>query len=231
MKYRHIFFDLDHTLWDFAHNAQQTLAQLYQLHMLEQKTGVSFEEFYQGYEQHNLRLWEAYRNHQISREELQWKRMWLALQEIHYPDEKLAYQLGEDFLKVLPQQSQLMPGAKELLDYLSAKHYHLHILTNGFPEIQELKLKSAGIEHYFESVITSADAGCLKPDLGFFAYAFAHTNAHPRESLMIGDDAEVDIQGAQQAGMDQVYFNPLQLGSPISATYIISHLDELKHIL
>jgi len=132
MKYQHIFFDLDHTLWDFAHNAKQTLAQLYAEYMLEKKTGIGFDKFYQGYAYHNERLWEAYRHHQISRDELQWKRMWLALQEINYPDESLAIQMGEYFLKILPRQSQLMPGSKEILDYLKSKDYHLHILTNGF---------------------------------------------------------------------------------------------------
>ncbi|MBX6380586.1 MAG: noncanonical pyrimidine nucleotidase, YjjG family [Thermoflavifilum aggregans] len=231
MKYQHIFFDLDHTLWDFAHNAKQTLAQLYAEYMLEKKTGIGFDKFYQGYAYHNERLWEAYRHHQISRDELQWKRMWLALQEINYPDESLAIQMGEYFLKILPRQSQLMPGSKEILDYLKSKDYHLHILTNGFPEIQELKLQSAGIDRYFDHVITSAEAGCLKPDLQFFLYALKHTQADPNESLMIGDDMEVDIEGARQAGMDQVYFNPTGHLETSTATYTIKHLQELKQIL
>ena len=231
MKYRHLFFDLDHTLWDFARNAELTLEQLYENYSLEEKTGADFNSFYQSYQQHNLRLWEAYRNHQISREELQWKRMWLALQEIHYPDETLAARLGEDFLKALPHQSQLMPGARDILDYLMDKHYHLHILTNGFPEIQGLKLQRAGIAHYFEHVITSADAGCLKPELSFFRYALTRIQANAEESLMIGDDVEADIVGAQQAGIDQVYFNPDQHQCTVSATYIIHHLEDLKRIL
>ncbi|MCL6523609.1 MAG: YjjG family noncanonical pyrimidine nucleotidase [Thermoflavifilum sp.] len=231
MKYIHLFFDLDHTLWDFEHNARLSLHQLYEEYQLAQKTGYAFIQFYQSYVLHNQQLWEDYRKQLISREELQWKRMWLALADIQYPDEKLAYELGKAFLELLPHQSQLIPGAKETLDYLSHKPYQMHILTNGFPEIQGLKLQQAGIAHYFAHVITSAEAGCLKPDTQFFRYALQQTKAQAVESIMIGDDWEADICGARQAGMDQVFFNPRQISISEQPTYMIVHLDELKQIL
>jgi putative hydrolase of the HAD superfamily len=231
MAYEHIFFDLDHTLWDFETNARLTLEELFVQHQLETRGIPSFDHFHQTYTVHNDKLWERFRNGFIKREELRWKRMWLTLLDYKISDELLAKKIGEDFLAVLPTKASLFPGTVEILDYLKNKNYPLHLITNGFETTQYLKLKHAGIDQYFTYVITSEMAGSLKPHREIFDYALQKVNTTADKAIMIGDTLEVDILGAQNVGMDQVYFNPAVPPNGIQPTYVIQHLLELKNIL
>src|SRR4051812_27192630 len=144
MKYRHLFFDLDHTLWDFDANAKLTLTELY--HELElEKSGVhDFNLFYSSYLLHNEKLWARYRNGHIKAEELRWKRMWHTLLEFRIGDEKLAKIMGARFLDLLPTRNLLFPGTVNTLTYLRDKGYQLHLITNGFEETQHNKLRNSG---------------------------------------------------------------------------------------
>jgi putative hydrolase of the HAD superfamily len=231
MAYEHIFFDLDHTLWDFETNARLTLEELFVQHQLETRGVPSFDHFHQTYTVHNDKLWKRFRNGFIKREELRWKRMWLTLLDYKISDELLAKKIGEDFLAVLPTKASLFPGTVEILDYLENKNYPLHLITNGFETTQYLKLKHAGIDQYFTHVITSEMAGSLKPHREIFDYALQKVNTTAEKAIMIGDTLEVDILGAQNVGMDQVYFNPAVPPNGIQPTYVIQHLLELKNIL
>ncbi|UYQ92730.1 YjjG family noncanonical pyrimidine nucleotidase [Chitinophaga horti] len=230
MKYKHIFFDLDHTLWDFETNATQTLQRLYELNTLCDRGISSFDDFYARYSVHNERLWDRFRKGFINRKELRFKRFWLTFLEYKIADDKLCNLMSEQFLELLPTQTALFPYAIEVLDYLAAKNYPLHLITNGFEETQHLKMKHAGIHHYFTHVITSESAGSLKPHREIFDYAMAKAGTTAAESIMIGDTLDVDILGAQNVGMDQVYFGPAK-ASPVVPTYSIACLSELKKIL
>ena len=231
MKYKHIFFDLDHTLWDFDANARQTLEQLHVDLRLVDKGIHDFELFYTNYLAHNEKLWERYRKGYIKQEELRLKRMWLSLLDFKIADEELAQELSNLFLQLLPTRTILFPDCIEVLDYLENKGYHLHLITNGFEKTQHSKLNSCGLNRFFEVVVTSEISNSLKPQKEIFEYALEKTGATVNESVMIGDSVEVDIQGAMTVGMDQVHVNYNRTEQVVKPTYTIYHLKELETIL
>ena len=232
MKYKHIFFDLDHTLWDFEANAYLVLQQLYNAHNLEGRGVPSFEQFHRTYMVHNDKLWDRFRKGFITRHDLRTKRFRLTLIDFKIGDEKLSEALSDQFLEILPTQTALFPHAKEVLEYLATKNYPIHLITNGFEDTQLKKLKSSGIDHFFTHIITSETAGSLKPYKEIFEYAITKAEATTDTSIMIGDALEIDILGAFNVGMDQVYFNPLVPATEeIRPTYTIQSLHELREIL
>jgi putative hydrolase of the HAD superfamily len=230
MKYKHLFFDLDHTLWDFEANSRQTLAELYTTLRLREKGVDDFDLFHKQYLVHNEKLWSRYRKGFIKVDELRWKRMWLTLLEFKIGDEKLAREMGVVFLELLPTRTILFPYAMEILKYLSNKKYALHLITNGFEKTQYSKLKNAGLDIFFTEVITSEGSNSLKPHKAIFDYALLKANAQLKESIMLGDDLEADIEGARNAGMDQVYINHLNKEPDVRPTYTVSSLKELENI-
>jgi putative hydrolase of the HAD superfamily len=230
MKYKHLFFDLDHTLWDFEANARLTLHELYHGQQLINHGVHDFEMFYTNYIIHNNRLWEKYRLGQIKADELRWKRMALTLLDFKNGSELLARDLGDRFLALLPSRTLLFPFAIEMLQYLTDKGYDLHLITNGFEQTQHSKLKYSGISKYFKEVITSEGSNSIKPKKEIFEYAFMKAKALPGDSIMIGDSIEADIQGAINAGIDQVYVNHINEVVEIKPTYTIYSLSELQTI-
>jgi putative hydrolase of the HAD superfamily len=230
MQYKHLFFDLDHTLWDFEANSRQTLEELYHNLRLQERGVHSFDDFFSRYIVHNDKLWERYRNGYIKVGELRWKRMWLTLLDFKIGDEPLARKMDVLFLDALPTRKILFPYAIEILDYLTQKGYQLHLITNGFEKTQLSKIENAGLSGYFGEVITSEGANSLKPHKEIFEYAFRKTGAEPAESIMLGDSIEADIQGAMNAGIDQVYVNHLGIEPEIRPTYTIYSLKELEKI-
>lgn len=231
MKYRHLFFDLDHTLWDFDANARATLEHLHTELKLHDRGVHDFELFYKNYLVHNENLWSRYRSGQIRQEELRLKRMWLALLDFKIADEALAREMSKLFLQLLPTRTLLFPHTREVLDYLSGKGYQMHIITNGFEEVQLNKLRSCTIDQYFKQVITSEGSNSLKPKPEIFLYAMQKAGATVAESLMIGDSPDIDIAGAVSVGMDSVHVNHLSKEKCPQATYTIFHLEELEQIL
>ena len=230
MKYKHLFFDLDHTLWDFEANARATLQELHVALQLGKRGINDFELFHKNYLAHNEKLWERYRNGYIKQEELRVKRMWLALLDFKIADEELAKELSTRFLDLLPTRTILFPYTKEILQYLRDKHYVLHLITNGFEKTQHNKLMFAGLKPFFNKVITSEGSGSLKPNKEIFQFALQKCNASLGESIMIGDSIEVDIIGAMNAGMDQVYVNHVGVNPTVKPTYTVNSLKELEKI-
>ncbi|MFY0252976.1 YjjG family noncanonical pyrimidine nucleotidase [Chitinophaga sp. 30R24] len=231
MKYKHLFFDLDHTLWDFETNEQETLLELYNSHNLADRGVPSFEAFSVSYVGHNERLWDRFRKGFITRKDLRDKRFRLTLLDFRIGDEVLTQRLCEGFLQILPYKKALFPHTKETLEYLAGKGYPMHMITNGFEETQLLKMKNAEIDHYFTHIITSEMAGSLKPYREIFDFAMAKAGTNASESIMIGDALELDIKGAHSVGMDQVYFNPAKPAVDFQPTYVINGLHELRDIL
>ncbi|MGV3530032.1 MAG: YjjG family noncanonical pyrimidine nucleotidase [Flavisolibacter sp.] len=230
MKYKHLFFDLDHTLWDFDANARQTLEQLHIDLKLVDRGIANFDEFYKNYLLHNEKLWARYRNGYIKQEELRIKRMWLTLLDFKVADETLARQLSEMFLQLLPSRTLLFPDTIEVLNNLRKKNYQMHIITNGFEKTQQGKLKNSGLDQYFEVVVTSESSNSLKPKPEIFEHALRQTKASVEESIMIGDSMEVDIAGARNAGMDQVHVNFNKQEQEFKPTYTVHTLKELERI-
>lgn len=231
MKYKHLFFDLDHTLWDFEANAKETLQELYVFNDLNGRGITDFEKFFSQYSHHNTRLWDKYTKGTIRHEELKWKRMWLALLDFKIADEPLSKNMSVQFLERLPTKKNLFPYTIEILTYLKNKGYRLHLITNGFDITQKSKLENAGLTDFFVEVITSETSQALKPNKEIFDYAITQCGTCCEESIMIGDNLDADIQGGINAGMDTVFVNHTNIEPHIRPTYIIHHLKELEDIL
>ena len=231
MKYKHIFFDLDHTLWDFDANAKNTLEELYQNLHLAARGVDDFQHFYTQYLMHNEKLWSRYRKGLIAQADLRIKRMRNTLLDFNIIDENLANELNIQFLKYLPTRNILFPDTFLLLDYLKEKNYQLHLITNGFEDVQHQKIKNALLTPYFSEVITSEKSKSLKPHPEIFQYAINAAQAQIAESIMIGDDIEADIKGAANLGMDQIWVNHIKKETEYIPTFVVSDLAAVKKIL
>jgi putative hydrolase of the HAD superfamily len=229
--YRHIFFDLDHTLWDFDTNAKHALTELYGDFSLQSRVSCTFDDFYKQYLIHNELLWSRYQKGFISAEELKWKRMWRTLLDFKIADEELAKNISSRFLQILPTKKTVFPHTFEILQYLVNKKYTLHLITNGFEKTQWSKLKNSGLDIYFTQVITSESSNSLKPKKEIFDYALKLSGSALQESIMIGDNLEADIQGALNAGWDCVYVNHINaVCDTLKPTYTVTHLNQLESI-
>ncbi len=231
MKYKDIFFDLDHTLWDFETNSSLTLQALFNEYDLTVRDIPSFADFHAVYKEHNHRLWDKYSKGLIKQDELRWKRMSYSLLDFKIGDEKLAKEMSARYLTILPDQKALFEYSIEILNYLQNKGYRLHIVSNGFEEVQHNKLIKSGIKKYFSTIITSEGCNATKPNKEIFEAALHAAGAIVSESIMIGDNPEADIQGAINAGMDSILVNHTNISTLILSTYTITHLKELEDIL
>ena len=231
MAYKDLFFDLDHTLWDFETNSKETLQELYTTHRLADLGIVDFDGFYSTYSAHNHRLWDRYTKGFIKQEELRWKRVYLSLLDFKVANEPLAKEMSQAYLEILPNKKHLFPYTIEILEYLKQKDYKMHLITNGFESVQFKKIKNSGIADYFTEVITSEASNSLKPQKEIFEYALKNAKATVAESIMIGDNESADIQGGINIGMDTIFVNHIQAIPTIPATYTITHLKELETIL
>lgn len=226
----YLFFDLDHTLWDFEANKNEVLKLLWK----EQFSGkkIEFSQFLSAFDGHNEALWADFRNGKVRREDLRWKRFARTLLDLRLPDDKLSTRLSERFLELLPRQKALLPYAVEVLQYCRERRYPMAVITNGFDATQRLKMQAAGIDGYFTEVFSSENCGRPKPHYDIFDLAQKNTGApHPADCLMIGDSLEADILGAQAAGWKTVFYNPAQTAHKASPTHEISCLSELKGVL
>ena len=227
--YKCIFFDLDHTLWDYECNAREMLLELHAAHDLGSR-GVTFDDFHLHFKSINLELWDLYDRGLIDNEVIRTQRFTKVLGKFDLVDEKLSATLSHEYLYGCPKKCNLIPHAKAVLDYLS-QHYRLTLVTNGFEEIQNVKLSSGNITHYFDHVITSQKAGHKKPAREIFDYALSVNNLACHEAIMIGDNLVTDIGGAKNACIDTVFYNPAALEHSAEVSYEIRCLSELRDIL
>lgn len=230
MAYKSIFIDLDDTLWDTYHNNKECLEELYADYDFG-RYYASFEAFFSIYMPHNIELWAKYRSGEIDRQTLILDRFLYVLRPLGIENKQEVLAINNDFLRRTASKTRLIPGAIELLDYLRPS-YRLFILSNGFREVQSLKLKNAGLAPYFERLILSEDAKIQKPHKGIFDFALHNTSSRRTESLMIGDSWDADIVGAYHAGFGQIWFNPEGLpANGFTPTYTVRTLDEIRKIL
>jgi putative hydrolase of the HAD superfamily len=227
----HVFFDLDRTLWDFETNSEATLKELFAEFSLTEKLGVSDDTFIKEYKRINEIFWEDYRNGVINKEELRYARFETAMKFFGHSDRKMASEIGELYIWRSPRKTALVDGSIEVLEYLKPK-YRLHIITNGFEEVQHIKMTSSGLDPYFEHQITSESAGAKKPSPLIFQHALDLAGALPENSIMIGDHLEADVQGAMDAGWRAaVLFDPALPRNTEAGFIHIHHLSELKELL
>ncbi|MCF6181144.1 YjjG family noncanonical pyrimidine nucleotidase [Lutibacter sp.] len=226
MNIKHIFFDLDHTLWDFETNSDFAFKTIFKKH----KVPVDLDKFLNYYRNINQEYWKLYREEKITKSALRIGRLKDTFTKINITvSDKLIDDLSVDYIEVLPNYNELFEGAIEILNYLKPK-YKLHVITNGFNEVQYKKLKNSGLSPYFEQIITSEDAGVKKPNPVIFNYALKKAAATSKESIMIGDNYEADVMGAINNGIDAIYFNVKK--EPVSNTIKnINSLLEIKKYL
>jgi len=227
--YKCVFFDLDHTLWDYECNAREMLLELHASHNLAAK-GIVFEDFHRLFKSVNLELWDLYDRGLIDNEVIRTQRFTKVLAGFGLVDNKLSADLSYEYLYGCPKKCNLIPHAITVLDYL-AKKYRLTLVTNGFEEIQHVKLSSGNITHYFDHVITSQKAGFKKPAREIFDYALSVNNLACHDVIMIGDNLITDIGGARNACIDTVFYNPAALEHTEEVSHEIRCLSELQSIL
>lgn len=229
MAYEHLFFDLDHTLWDFRRNSQQTLRELHAELQLQAHGVDDVEELITVYEEVNKGLWRRYEAGHLSKDVLRILRFRNTLLQFGVRNDALASRMSDAYLDQCPRKPGLFPGAAEVLQEL-APRYRLHIITNGFHSVQQVKLLTSGIRDHFEVVLSSEQAGASKPDGRIFAHALKLSGARAETSLMIGDDRDTDMRGARDAGWDHVHFAAETEPDPL-ATHRITSLAELRGLL
>jgi len=229
-KYKHIFFDLDRTLWDFDHNSLETFKDLYIIYNLFSILNCDFISFHSTYKKHNTLLWDAYRKGEINKKFLSVQRFILTLKDFGCDDLEMAEKMAADYILLSPQKKTLFPYTIEILDFLKSK-YNLYIITNGFAEVQYKKIKNSGLEKYFTHAIISEETGFQKPDIKIFEFSLGKAGALAEESIMIGDDLHIDILGAKLAGIDQIYFNPSGIQHNEDITFEIDSLEKIFEIL
>ncbi len=228
-KYSHLFFDLDHTLWDFESNSIHTLEELFDKYKLIDSFPC-FADFYEKYKLYNEELWVLYRQGKIRKEKLNFDRFYVPFLESGITDEKIAQSFCQDYITISPTKTALMPNAFNVLNTLK-KWYTLHVITNGFKEVQYIKLKNSNLQHFFSKIFISEVVGASKPKTAFFEYAVKSSNARKKECLIIGDNLDTDIDGAIKFGLDYVYYNPDKVRHNRKLMHEISDLNELLDIL
>ena len=228
-SYKYLFFDLDRTLWDFAMNSSEVLKEILQEFSLNLYIHNE-DEFISKYNNYNDNLWNRYREGKIKKPSLRHERFRLLLADYNLHNDEMVEEISRYYLNTCPVKPLLISHADEILDYLNTK-YKLYIISNGFYDVQLTKMISSGISKYFTKLFTSDRIGFAKPNAKIFNYAIQSENAKKVESLMIGDDITNDVQGAKNAKIDQVFFNPGNVETNIEPTYMISDLLELKNLL
>ncbi len=229
-----LFIDLDDTIWDFKANSIWSLRQVYGEFSLD-RVFPRYEQFQSLYMEANHALWEEYHHNRVTKDFLIVERFARPLRQAGSAlsnDMDFIMSLNRRYLDVLACQKRLVPGAVDLLDYLTGKGYPLYILSNGFAEVQSRKLHSSGIDRYFKRLILSDEIGITKPDRRLFDYALQVVGADAADTLIVGDNYDADILGAMHAGWRAIYFNRDRL--PVTGEqpdYEVSELAQLKSIL
>lgn len=228
--YQCVLFDLDHTLWDYDANCEEALHQLYTKHQLNERGIGTFSLFLTTFLKINTQLWYQYDLGLIGREVIRDQRFHQVLSSLGLEDYPLSLTLSEEYVLLSPTKKKLLPNALPTLQYLKEK-YTLVIVTNGFEDIQKVKMTSSGIQSYFKKVITSEQAGHRKPAKEIFEYTLKHGGYLAHEVIMVGDNLLTDIKGARNAFIDTIFFNPSKIPHHEPVSYEISDLLELKQIL
>ena len=228
---KHVFFDLDNTLWDHRANAKLTLEQLFDLHNIGQNYSLRFEDFHKEYFTINENLWAQIRDGEIDKDHLRKHRFYDTFLFFGVDNMELAQKFEDGFLDQIIEFNVLVAGAKELLIYLRSKGYTLHILSNGFMEVTNRKCIESGIDRFFTTIISADEINVRKPQREIFEYAVQRANADPEQSVFIGDDWIADIEGALAFGMRAVFFDVFNDGFTAPNVNSVHKLSEIQKLL
>ena len=227
---KHLFFDLDRTLWDFEKNSEQALKILFDDLSLHGHF-KSFQSFHKTYKNINAKLWQQYGKGKITKDVLRIKRFDDTLKSFQIFDKELAGKLGEGYVNISPYQTNLFPNTIETLSYLKKEGFELHIITNGFKEVQYIKLEKSGLIDFFDVIVCSEEVGESKPAINVFNHSLKLADAKSSNSIMIGDDFNCDILGACNAGMQGILFDPHNKYKPNHHEWQINNLDEIPELI
>lgn len=230
MKYQHIFFDLDNTLWDHRKNAYHTLKEIFQREKVKEDHNLDFEDFHKEYFTINENLWAQIRDGEIDKNYLRKHRFYDSFLFFGINDEALSQRFEDNFLDEILNYNDLVDGAFELLEYLAEKKYSLHVLSNGFKEVTYRKCEFSGIKNYFKTITSADEINIRKPQPEIYEYALKNAGAEKENSIMIGDDWVADVEGALSFGMDAIFFDRFNddFGKDILT---VKNLSKLKEIL
>ncbi len=226
---KNIFFDLDHTLWDFDANAEETLRELYQIYQVRYLSPYSEQDFLDIYVKNNAEMWKLYRKNQVTKEVLRSKRFIDTFREMEVDEKDIPMNIWQKYLEICPSKTILIDGARDLLNYLDDK-YNLHLITNGFAEVQRRKLKNSDLSKYFKTLTISEEVGKQKPHPIVFETALKNSAATEKTSHYIGDNLEADIKGAIGSGWKAYWYTKDDSAYSHQDCTAIKHLSELKEI-
>lgn len=229
-KYNHLFFDLDHTLWDFDRNTSEAIEEIFRIFNFSKWPFFTFQDFMRIFHEVNDYLWNKFNHGLIDRFELRNSRFKLILGKLGVNEHEIPDGIAEKYLELAPVKPNVIPYTYEILDYLNP-NYHLHIISNGFDDVQHSKLRASNIHRYFDKIITSDSSGHRKPQKDIFEFALDEAGAHKEKSIMIGDNIYTDIIGAQNAAMDHIFFNPNKTSHSLKVTFEINSLKQIMNIL
>lgn len=229
-NYKHLFFDLDHTLWDFDKNTTEAMEEIYMIFNFSKWSFFTFDDLMKIFNEVNNFLWDKFNHGLIDGLELRKNRFIMILQKLGVNENEIPKGISEKYLEVAPAKHYVIPFTYEILDYLKP-NYKLHILTNGFEDVQHKKLEASKIHHYFNTIVTSDNSGHRKPHKGIFEFAMKEAGATRDNTIMIGDNLETDIMGAQNASIDQIYYNPNRILHNSKVTFEVNSLQQLMNIL
>lgn len=229
-KYQHVFFDLDHTLWDYDTNVKESLSEIYMHYQLVDKGIHTIDLFLKAFYDINFQLWAMYDQGKVTKDELREIRFKNIFEKAGADANGIPRDLEDDFMHRTSSKTHLLPYSKEILEYLKP-NYRLHIITNGFNESQAKKMEASGLSPYFDLIVTSETTGHKKPDPRIFQYALDTLSVKNSDVMMIGDNPNSDILGAINSQIDNVYFDPHGKGIAHQPTHTIRHLKELESLL
>jgi putative hydrolase of the HAD superfamily len=226
----HVFFDLDHTLWDFDKNSSETLEFLFHKHNFNSFHNIALQQFITEYHKVNRELWELFNHNKIDKHQLRELRLQYTFVNLGIDPQHIPTTFNEEYISLCPHKGHLFPHAIEILEHLQC-NYNLHILSNGFAEIQAIKIHTSGIEPYFSNIFTADHIGVKKPNKAFFEFVLNKLNTVPDNCIMIGDTLDADVLGAMNAGIKGVYFNPSKTMHQENIDFEITSLIQLKDFL
>lgn len=227
---KHLFFDLDHTIWDFDKNAEETLHDLYFKYKFDDLFNIpTSDSFIETYTVNNHRVWGLYHHGKIDKPTLRYLRFADTFTQLGVDPSMFPTEFEEEYLAICPTKTNLFPNAHETLAYLKDK-YTLHLISNGFKEACEKKLEHSKLAPYFNTIVISEIVGINKPDPRIFEHALQNGQAQREQAVMIGDNIDADVRGAQNAGIEAIFFNPLEVEKPGDINYMIKDLKELQEM-
>ena len=226
---KHVFFDLDRTLWDFDSNSKNALLEIFEELNLN-KIFQTFDRFYNAYVAQNARLWSLYVDGELSKEILRYERFNATLKQFNVDNIEMAKKMGVMYVTISPLQKKIFPGTIACLEELKSIGFQLHIITNGFEEVQYIKLENCGLDVFFDVVVCSESVGKNKPAREIFQYALQEVGCRAENALMIGDDFRADISGALNSGMKAIHFDPCGV-SKESYPHTCQNLSELPRMV